>query len=197
MIPTSPLNHYTIALDSPFDDKIVTKSGVELYRDVTYSPENYAATNGTITAVPRFNYNKMGAKVGDQLFFSYQVIMDLEQRDRDTPVHKNMIFYKGKKHWLVNNELVYFFVRDDKIYMQNGFVLLNPVETPDIKSNLIIPDYLKKKKYVGRAQIIMSEDKSISNTNDIVYYDKRFVETYELWGKEYYLLDQKRILAKL
>ena len=196
MIPTSPLNHFTIALDSPFDDEIVTKSGVKLYRDVTYNPENYATTNGIVTAVPRFDYNKTDVKVGDQLFFSYQVIMDLEQRDRDTPVHKNMIFYKGEKHWLVNNELVYFFVRDDKIHMQNGFVLLNPIEE-EIKSMLIIPEYLKKKKYVGKAQVINSANKDISNVNDIVYYDKRFVETYELWGKELYLLDQKRILAKL
>lgn len=192
----APINNYTVKFESEYADEVVTESGIKLYRDTSFNPENFAQTNGTVTATPRYNSIPMDIVPGDQVYFSYQVVMDVVQRDRDTPIHKNMLFYKGQKHWVVNNELIYFRTRSNAVAMLNGYMLLDVIEE-EIKSTLIIPEYLKKQKLIGSARIIFTGDEAIASKNDVVFYDKRFVEVYELWGKDYYLLQKQRILAKL
>lgn len=191
----SPLNKFTVAIEKPFMDEVQTASGIKLYRDTTFNPSQYAATHGTVTALPLFLKTPTSVQEGDQVFFSYHVVMDRVQRERDTDVHKNMIFYKQNKYWLVDNSLVYFSVRDDKISMQNGYVLLDIIEE-EVKSTLIIPDYLKKVKHISKAKVIASGNNDVS-VDDIVFFDSRFVETYELWGNDFYILKQERILARL
>lgn len=195
MVPQSPLHNFTVAIEKPFMDEVNTKSGIKLYRDTTFNPEQYAQTNGEVKAVPRFLKKDMDVAVGDQLFFSYMVVMDWEQRERDTPVHRNLIFHKQEKHWKVDASQAYFRVRDDKIKMLNGYVLLNLLDAPEVQSTLIIPEYLKKQKMTGAAQVLASDHTGIA-ANDVVYFDHRFVESYELWGNEYFILKRERILAK-
>lgn len=192
----APINNYTVKFESEYADEVVTESGIKLYRDTSFNPENFAQTNGTVTATPRYNSIPMGIVPGDQVYFSYQVVMDIVQRDRDTPIHKNMLFYKGQKHWVVNNELIYFKTRNGVVEMLNGYMLLDVIEE-EIKSTLIIPEYLKKQKLIGSARIVFTGDEAIATKNDVVFYDKRFVEIYELFGKEFYILQKQRILAKL
>lgn len=181
---------YIVQLDKAYMDEIQTKSGIVLYRDTSWRPEYYAQTNGVVTAIPKFN--ALNVSVGDQIYFSYQVVEDKEQRDRDTDVHRNLLFYKGKKAWLVAPDLIYFKVRDDKIEMLNGYVLLDMIEE-ETKSSLIIPDYLKKVKVIGQARVIAAKE---YKAGEVIMFDKRFVETYELFGKEYYILNETRILAR-
>jgi co-chaperonin GroES (HSP10) len=61
-------------------------------------------------------------------------------------------------------------------------------------STLIIPDYLKKVKLLGQAKIVASAN---LKAGEEILFDRRFVETYELFGREYYILHEERILAKL
>lgn len=196
MVPQCPLHNYTVSIDKAFMDEVKTTSGVRLYRDTTFNPEQYAQTNGTVMALPRYSKQDLDVKIGDQVFFSFMVVMDWEQRERDTPVHRNLIFYNQEKHWRVDASQIYFRVRNDEIEMMNGYLLMNILEEPAASSKLIVPEYLKKQKMTGRAQVIKSGNPAVS-TNDIVYFDHRFVETYELWGKEYFILKSERILAKV
>lgn len=181
---------FIVQLDRAYMDEIQTKSGITLYRDTTWHPEFYAQTNGQVTNVPVFN--GLDVTKGDQIYFSYQVVEDKEQRDRDTDVHKNLLFYKGKKAWLVAPELIYFRVRNDQIQMLNGYVLLDMIEE-ETKSILVIPDYLKKVKVIGQARVVSAKN---YDKDEVIMFDKRFVETYELFGKEYYILNETRILAR-
>lgn len=176
-------------------DEVNTKSGIRLYRDTTFNPEQYAQTNGEVKAVPRYLKKDMDITIGDQVFFSYMVVMDWEQRNRDTPVHRNLIFFNQEKHWKVDASQIFFRVRGDEIKMMNGYLLLNILEDTT-ESSLIIPEYLKKKKVTGRAQVVSSGHSKV-NVNDIIYFDHRFVEVYELWGREYYVLKSERVLAKI
>ena len=194
MVPV--INNYTVEIESEFADEIKTESGIKLYRDTTFNPENYAQTNGTVTAVPRYSNLPLDIVPGDQIYFSYQVVMDWELRDNDTPIHRNMLFYKGKKYWTVHNSFIYFRVRNDSIKMLNDYMLLDIIEE-EVQSTIIVPDHLKKQKLIGSAYVVKSGDDKVAVTSDTVFYDKRFVEVYELFNKEYYLLHKKRILAKL
>lgn len=189
----TPLNKFIVQFDKAYMDEVETKSGIKLYRDTTFHPENHAQTNGMITNVPKYLEDDMDITEGDQIYFSYQVVEDKEQRDRDSDVHKNLLFYNQQKSWIVDKDLIYFRVRGDEIKMVNGYALLNLIEE-EVKSTLIIPDYLKKTKLVGQARIICSETLSRGET---VFFDKRFIETYELFGSEYYILNEDRILARL
>lgn len=187
---TSPKN-YIVQLEKAYMDEVKTKSGLVLYRDTTFHPEFYAQTNGLVTGLPRFN--ELDITTGDQIYFSYQVVEDKIQRDRDTDIHKNLLFRKGKKVWLVAPELIYFRVRNDQLEMLNGYVLLDFIEE-ETQSGLIVPDYLKKVKLLGQARIVSAEE---HKAGEVILFDKCFVETYELFGREYYILKQNRILAKL
>lgn len=181
---------FIVQLDKAYMDEIQTKSGIVLYRDTTWNPEFYAQTNGLVTGLPRFN--ELDVTTGDQIYFSYQVVEDKEQRDRDTDVHKNLLFRKGKKVWLVAPELIYFRVRNDQLQMLNGYVLLDMIEE-ETKSALIVPEYLKKVKVVGQARVVSAKN---YQKGEVIMFDKRFVETYELFGREYYILNENRILAR-
>lgn len=185
----APLNKFTVLIEKPYMDEVPTESGIKLYRDTLFHPENYAQTNGVVTSVPRYLKEDMDITNGDTIYFSYQVVEDKEQRERDTDVHKNLLFYNGKKSWLVDGQLIYFRVRNDELKMLNGYVLLDIIEE-EVKSTLIIPDYLKKVKLIGQAKVI-------SGGEGVIFFDKRFVETYELFGKEYYILHKDRILATI
>ena len=187
---TSP-KKFIVQLEKAYMDEIQIKSGITLYRDTTFHPEYYAQTNGVVTGLPRFN--ELDITTGDQIYFSYQVVEDKIQRDRDTDVHKNLLFRKGKKVWLVAPEHIYFRVRNDQLQMVNGYVLLDFIEE-ETQSALIVPEYLKKVKLIGQARVVSAQE---HKAGEVIFFDKRFVETYELFGREYYILNQTRILAKL
>lgn len=182
---------FIINIEKPYMDEAPTASGIKLYRDTTFHPENYAQTHGVVTSTPL--KNDLDVQKGDQIYFSYQVVEDKEQRDRDTDVHKNLIFYNGQKSWMVNTDLVYFRVRNDQIGMLNKYALVDLMEEEQT-SSLIIPDYLKKVKLLGQARIIASAN---IRADKVILFDKRFIETYELFGREYYILHEERILATL
>jgi co-chaperonin GroES (HSP10) len=182
---------YLVDIEKPYMDEAPTASGIKLYRDTTFHPENYAQTNGVVSSVPALN--KLDVEKGDQIYFSYQVVEDKIQRDRDTDIHKNLIFYNGTKSWTVDCDLIYFRVRNDQIGMLNKYALIDLVEE-ETTSTLIIPDYLKKVKLLGQAKIVASAN---LKAGEEILFDRRFVETYELFGREYYILHEERILAKL
>ena len=182
---------FIVNIDKPYMDEVPTASGIKLYRDITFHPENYAQTHGVVATVPL--KNDLDVKQGDEIYFSYQVVEDKIQRDRDTDVHKNMIFYNGTKSWMVDTSLVYFRVRNDQIGMLNKYALVDLVEIEQ-KSTIIIPDYLKKVKLLGQASVIASAN---LEAGEEILFDKRFIETYELFGREYYILHEERILAKV
>lgn len=182
---------FIINIEKPYMDEAPTASGIKLYRDTTFHPENYAQTHGVVTSTPL--KNDLDVQKGDQIYFSYQVVEDKEQRDRDTDVHKNLIFYNGQKSWMVDTSLIYFRVRNDQIGMLNKYALVDLIEE-ETQSSLIIPEYLKKVKLLGQARIIASAN---LKAGEVILFDKRFIETYELFGREYYILHEERILATL
>jgi co-chaperonin GroES (HSP10) len=182
---------FIVDIEKPYMDEAPTESGIKLYRDTTFHPENYAQTHGVVTSLPL--KNDLDVQKGDQIYFSYQVVEDKIQRDRDTDVHKNLIFYKGQKSWLVDTTLIYFRVRNDQIGMLNKYALVDLMEEEQT-SSLIVPDYLKKVKLLGQARVIASAN---IRAGEVILFDKRFIETYEIFGREYYILHEERILAKL
>lgn len=190
----SPRKKFTVKFDKEFDDEVVTKSGIKLYRDTSYHPELYTQTRGKVVGVPRFS--NISVSEGDELFFSYQVVIDWQQRDNDTPIHRNMIYYEQEKYWMVDERLCYFKVKDDQITMLNGYMLLNTIEE-EVKSSLIIPEYLKKKLAIGSSIVVESGDNELCKKGDVIFFDKRFVEYYQFFGMEYSILKKSRVLAKL
>lgn len=98
-----------VELSSAFVDQIITPGGIELYLDPNFNPEWNCAVTGKIAAIP-ISVSKTDApiieklKVGDDVAFSYQVVMDREwgsdagnfQRMDSTGIEKARWYYNPK-----------------------------------------------------------------------------------------------------
>jgi co-chaperonin GroES (HSP10) len=91
----SPKDKIIVRLESKYNDKIQTESGITLYQDTSYRPEWHTTVQGTVVSVPPkvskddpFNSRiELEVQPGDTLFFSYMVVFD-----REYPAQKEYFF---------------------------------------------------------------------------------------------------------
>lgn len=106
--PTCIQNNILVELDKLFQDRLISDGGMEFYKDTTFRPEWNTSVMGVVASVPKKLTVGGGfdtidpdrplirpiVKPGDQLVFSYLVIMNRKQSDnageiftRDQPVN--------------------------------------------------------------------------------------------------------------
>ncbi len=84
----TPTDKILVKLDRAFNDEIKTSSGLVLFQDTSYSPEQHVTIQGEVIAIP----DKLSSdpfkkdivpevEVGDTLFFSYTVVFDRDSLD--------------------------------------------------------------------------------------------------------------------
>lgn len=156
-----------------------------LFIDTTWQPEEYSTLEGIVVSAPvrivSDRHRKVTGEVkeGDKIFFSYSVIFEkLLQPDEDTPVYKNLVLYEGKEYWKVDMGEV-FCVISDEIKMVTENVLIEPI---DDESGTVI----------GMPNINLS-----CNVRDVVCFEPKYVQRYNILGKEHYILPSRRIIAKV
>lgn len=156
-----------------------------LFIDTTWTPEEYSTLEGIVVSPPVRTESDRLRKItgtvnkGDKIFFSYSIIFEkLLQLEEDTPVYKNLVLYEGKEYWKVDMRDV-FCVLGDKIRMVTENVLIEPI---DDESGTVI----------GMPEINLS-----CNVRDVVCFEPRFVQRYNILGKEHYILPSRRIIAKV
>jgi co-chaperonin GroES (HSP10) len=173
-------NYILVEIEKKFQDR---DGG--LFIDTTWAPEEYAMLEGTVIMPPvRVKsdlYRKITGTVnkGDKIFFSYSIIFEYKkQPDEDTPVYKNLIIYEGKEYWKVAMGEV-FCVVGEELRMVTENVLLEPIneETGIIKA--------------------MPNINLSCNVRDVVCFEPRFVQKYNIFGKEHYIIPGRRVLAKV
>lgn len=71
-----PKDNYLVTVDSKYTEEIILSSGIKLFIDPTFSPEQHTTVIGKISSIPI--HNKLNLSIGDEIFFSYVVIA---QRD--------------------------------------------------------------------------------------------------------------------
>lgn len=212
-LPVCPYNNVIVQLLKKHQDEILFDSGIKLYQDTSFHPEEHVTLHGTVVSVPnkilqRPDYQgyQISVKKGDEILFRYDVVFSYaKQADRDTPVYKNLLYYDFQEYWLCDLQKIFAVKTGDHYSMQNGYVLLTPIiETKnDTYSDLIIrPEsaktvFRKDKaiiKYIGDP--LTHQPRLSVQPGDTVYFDAQYVQEYRIGTEVFFILKQSHLLAK-
>jgi co-chaperonin GroES (HSP10) len=209
-IINSPLNNLYVTIDKKFYDTIQFESGVTLYKDTGFHPEESAMLEGLVVSVPRgiqdrYDYHgiTMTVQPGDKILMRYDVVFAYkEQPDRDTPIYKNVLLYNNSEYWKVDIQKVFGKILDDRIEMFNGYVYCEPLEEKVRPTGLILlPDSLKtverndkmRVKYIGAP--LIGQGMLGVRPGDIVYVQPDVAQRYEINLQYFYIIKQSHLLA--
>lgn len=177
------INYVLVEIEKKFQDQ----QGL-IFIDTTWTPEEYATLEGVVVSAPVRTQSDLhrtitgSVKQGDKTFFSYSVIFDYKlQPEDDTPVYKNLIIYEGKEYWKVDMGEIFCTVdKDGKLNMVTDNILLDPIEED-----------------LGRVEAMPDNINLSCNVRDVVCFEPRYVQKYNIFGKEHYVIPSRRVLAKV
>lgn len=186
-----PIYKIFVTIEKKFQDEIETESGLKLYKDTSFKPEENSTVVGIVAGVPSktnpkafsddFQFN---IKVGDKLYFNFLIVLD--------PV--NMIEIDGKEYWMVDYFDAIALVRDSQIHPVGSYILIEPLEDEVTSDVLYIPDASKKVEGT-RGKVWASNDPEIPVGCEVEYEDiGKFWNVIE--GKKVYCMFNNNIMLK-
>jgi len=160
---------------------------------------------GEVVSVPKhidttdeyLGFSTDGILPGDNVIFRYDVVFAFNrEKEVDTPIYRNLFWYKGQEYWTVDIQKVFAVIRNGEIRMVNGYVMIENIENP---STLIIPGELKKLLSVGSATVTHIGDNRY-NLNKLwieelstVYLNQRIIQRYQINNHYFGIIEQKHI----
>jgi co-chaperonin GroES (HSP10) len=180
----------------------------QMAHNTKINPADYVNIIGEVVSIPRkisdrIDYNGFelhDIKIGDRLLFRYDVVFAfLKNEEKDTPIFKNMFWYKGEEFWAVDIQKVFAVIRGEEIIMQNGYCMIEKMNEP---SMLVLPNHMTRMVNAGMATLSqigrnLSHLKKIDcNPGDRVYFNPLFVQNYQIAGKKFGIVKQKDIFGK-
>jgi hypothetical protein len=153
------INLVKVKLD-PENNKLLLKSGVEVYIDNTFEPEKHLVLLGTVESLPQqLSYSDKGKKmpwltdmelqVGDKVVMYYLGVFNCISKERKHYIKE------GENTWIfIKYELIYALSRDGEIIPVNGYLLAEPREDPEWERkvmeaeehNFVMPDLREPSK---------------------------------------------------
>lgn len=213
--PVAPLNTVYVTLKKKFYDTIDFASGVKLYRDTSFHPEEQAMLEATVVSVPkgimqRADYEGMQVAInpGDKILMRYDVVYSyIDQPERDTPIYKNVLLYEGQEYWKADIQKIFGIIWEDKIIMLNGYVLCDH-KVEEKKSRILIvseqmspinyeqprnSDQLRV-KYIG--QPLSGQPTLPVAPGEWISCVPGVVQTYDINLQTFYIIKQSHIVGK-
>ena len=119
----------------------------------------------------------------------------------DRYVHSNLFNFNGKDYWRCElSKILAKKVNGNPVALSNR-VICSPIEEPmpvEFKIQVASLTDDVKIRYQDRGKIISGHTNIRGlKRNDTIMFPDRFVEKYELWGKEYYLVNKNFVHSKL
>lgn len=160
-------------------------------------PEQHVTLQGIVHSIPKRIAERMDyegfttedIQIGDTIMFRYAVIYSYaKQASNEAPVYKNMMFVKGKEYWRVDLLHVLARIRDGKLKMVNGKIMVAPFEE---QSRIIVPEYMKKVP----TRLISSEVTHGKWEGQKVIFDKKKAEQYKVGHYEFVILREDQVLG--
>lgn len=181
----------------------VEVGGIVLLKDPAYKPEENLVLHGTVKYLPsglNFEFRQMEGKiqVGDKVYFKYLAASE-----------HNMTSETGEKLLKVPVDMVFCYVRDGVIHPHAGHALSLAVFDEDVinidvegknikgkvsESGLVTEIGIMHDEKVTKIAYIDHE--WVSN-GDTVIMDTYCDDVYEVEGKEYFIIHEENILAKV
>lgn len=197
-----PYNNLLITIDKKFNDELHLPSGIKLFVDTVYNPQNHVTLRGKIVSLPktiikRIDYEGFSTKdlqVGDEVIFRYDVVFAYEgQPKNDSIRYKNEVFWKGQSYWRCDILKCFARVRDGVTTPINGYVICEPFEEP---SRIIVSHKLKsiprtvtsKITHIGNPLSHMAPIDA--KVGDTICFDPKKVQQYG----EYVVMRQNQVL---
>jgi hypothetical protein len=175
----------------------------ELLLDSTFEPEEYATLEGVVVGVP-YDVLSDGFRgdlrcdllVGDKVCFNYNVVFNyVVRREGETPVYVNLLEYDGRRLWRVDMIDVFCYERGGVRYSLGGKVMLEVTSGCNVKSDGgldLIGDDGGGYGVVG----VLPFGCLDYNVGDVIYFEKDYGIRYKLFGKDYVVVDLKRVIGK-
>jgi co-chaperonin GroES (HSP10) len=197
-IQVTPIaNHVVVEVDKQFNDTLETESGFKLFIDTTWKPAQYVRIFGTVMSIPLRGTNRYSVEngkiepdvqVGDKIYFHYNVLMNKEN-------------YLEDNKWFIPYYHIFCAVRNKKILMIGGWVLVKPIiEKKDKQGRFFIPEFSKKKK-INNFGILKHigtplKDQPVLGIKEgsYVYFSEMDCFENEIEGETYYCMQQEDLL---
>lgn len=174
------------------EKKFQDKDG-QLHIDTTWHPEDFATLEGTVASSP-----VLSVRPGDKIFFSYGVVFDYKlQPDEATPIYKNLIIFGGKEYWRVEQDEIFCKVLPNGLpEMVTDHVLIDPIAPEGIEVEGL-DVFERKESFLGIVKAMPKNINLSCNVRDVVCFEPRFVQKYNIFGKEHFIIPSRRVIAKV
>lgn len=112
--------------------------------------------------------------------------------------YKNLIDVNGEIFWKAMPSDVYAKKEGDKIIAVGDRIIGKPIETDikyrmELESGIKLPATSVKLRHIDRMQVISGGESLGIKKGDVIGFDERYLERYEFWGENYFLIKEKRV----
>ncbi len=119
----------------------------------------------------------------------------------DDVTYNNLIEYGGKSYWKANYDQIFAKKEDGHIVSISDRVICFPIdiEVPEeerVINGIHVPDMLINARLQDKARVLSGGKKMGLKKDDVIQFNPKYLEKYDLWGKEYYVIKETRVEAK-
>ena len=200
MTITSENTHLIVTIAKKFTDEV---NGIKI--STHEHPEEHVTIQGIVHSVPnrildRIDYKHCSTEdilPGDTVMFRYPVIFSYtKQSSHEEPVYRNMMYIKGQEFWRCDIIHVLARIRDGKIKMLNGYVMVAPF--PPV-AKIFVPGHIKRLPRIISSEVThIGDNPSIPvKAGDQVYFDPRKAQQYKVGHYEFVILRENQILGSV
>lgn len=213
--PIAPMNVILATIKNKYYDYVEYESGIKLYKDTSYHPEESAMLEATIVTVPRaiqkradYAGLRLDMHPGDRILMRYDVVYSyVDQPENDTPIYKNVVLFGGEEYWRVDIQKIFGVIHPDRIEMINGYVLCDFLydstanSTIILPGNCIVPEFFKPEAPCDRLQIkyigtpLDGQPLLSVKAGDMILAQPGVAQRYEIGTEKFYIIKQSHILA--
>jgi len=178
-----------------------------IQNNTSIEPADYVNNVGEVVSVPKSisdrreyeGYSVADIKPGDMAIFSYLVVYNFASTGPDSdPIYKNLVSYKGEEFWVCDILNLFATVRDGKIRMQNGFVMLEELAPPP---KIVLSQATQRSTNTASAIIshiskpLTHEKRIMAEVGDRAYFNPKLLQLYQVNSKEFGIIHQSKILG--
>jgi co-chaperonin GroES (HSP10) len=204
----APENNVILKMPKAFYNSFTFKSGVMIYFDPMWSPEEYAMLEGTVVSVPRSIIKRKDydgitldhLQRGDKVLVRYDVAFAFaSQPDKDTIRFKNERWWDQTSYWNADIKKIFCIVRGEERIMLNKYVLCDIVTDilPNMMSDLIIrPESERTVVRLDRARVRAIGENNLDVTpGDMVYFSPNIPQVYSINQEKFIIISERHIMA--
>lgn len=111
---------------------------------------------------------------------------------------KNLLEVDGVDYWKCDYKYIFAKKQGDEIIALGDRIILEPIEESvkerfEIAEGIKLPYQTVKIRYMDRGKVVSGGERIGVKKGDIVSFNEQYKEPYDLWGKKYYLIKEKRV----